>query len=87
MRVVVHTEDGGDGGAVVFREADGGENNDISGGATGAAHGRRRGKFGAGIGRRNSEDGSKRQGAAVLISTWRSGRKRLDMVVLGCGAR
>jgi hypothetical protein len=41
VRAAVLTGDGGDGGATVFREADGGGNGSISGGATSAA--RRRG--------------------------------------------
>jgi hypothetical protein len=41
--VVVHTGDGGDGGTMAFRVADGGGNDDISGGAAGAARGRGRG--------------------------------------------
>jgi hypothetical protein len=42
----VLTGDGGDGGAMAFREADGGGNSGISGGATGAARGRGRGELG-----------------------------------------
>jgi hypothetical protein len=41
----VLTVDGGDGGATVFREADGGGNGGISGEAAGAARGRGRGEL------------------------------------------
>jgi hypothetical protein len=49
------------------------------GGDGGAARGRGRGELSAGIDRRNSEDGSGRQGAAALVSARRSRRKRLDV--------
>jgi hypothetical protein len=75
------------GGATAFREADSGENGGISGGAAGAARRRGRGELDASISRRNSKDGLGRQGAATLISARRSGRKRLDVAELGCGAR
>jgi hypothetical protein len=87
MRVVVLTRDGGDSGATAFCEADGGGNDGISVGAAGAARGCDRGELGAGIGRRNSEDGSGRQGAATHILAWRSARKLLDVAALSCGTR
>jgi hypothetical protein len=87
MRVVVLTRDGGDGGATAFCEADGGGNDGISVRAAGAARGCDRGELSTGIGRRNSEDGSGRQGVATLISAWRSGQKLLDVAALSCGAR
>jgi hypothetical protein len=46
VRATVLTGNGGDGGAVVFREADRGGNGNISGRATGAARGRGRGELG-----------------------------------------
>jgi hypothetical protein len=75
------------GSTTAFREADGGGNGGISGRAATAARRRGRGELNAGIGRWNSEDGSVRQGAAALVSAQRSGRKRLDVAELGCGAR
>jgi hypothetical protein len=87
MRAAVLTRDGGDGGATAFHEVNGGGNGGISGRAAGAARGRGRGEVDACIGRRNSNDGSGRQGAAALVSAQRSGWKRLDVVELDCGAR
>jgi hypothetical protein len=87
VRVTVLTGYWGDGGATVFREADGAGNGGISGGATSVAHGCGQGELGAGIGQRNSEDGSGRQGAAALILVWRSGQKRLNVAEVGCGTR
>jgi hypothetical protein len=75
------------GDATAFRETDGGRNGGISGEAATAARRHGRGELGTGIGWWNSEDGSVRQGAVALISARRSGRKRLDVAVLGCGAR
>jgi hypothetical protein len=49
------------------------------GGDGGAARRHGRGELSAGIDRRNSEDGSGRQGAAALVSARRSRRKRLDV--------
>jgi hypothetical protein len=46
MRAGVLTGDGGDGGAMVFHEADGGGNGGISGGAADAARGHGRGELG-----------------------------------------
>jgi hypothetical protein len=55
--------------------------------AAGTAHRRGQGELSAGIGWRNSDDGSGRQGVAALVSAWRSGRKRLDVAELGYGVR